>query len=108
VHKIANVLDKVPRRAQSKAKALLPEIMNAPDTEPAKADIKRFERIFGDKYPKAVATLVKDQEQMLTFFNYPAAHWIHLRTTNAIESAFSTVKARTRTTKGAGSRQAGL
>jgi putative transposase len=108
VHKIANVLDKMPKRVQPKAKALLHEIMNAPDKESAKADINRFERIFEDKYPKAVATLVKDQEQMLTFFNYPAAHWIHLRTTNAIESAFSTVKARTRTTKGAGSRQAGL
>lgn len=108
VHKIANVLDKMPKRVQPKAKALLHEIMNAPDQASALADIKRFETVFGDKYPKAVATLLKDQDQMLTFFNYPAAHWIHLRTTNAIESAFSTVKARTRTTKGAGSRQAGL
>ena len=82
--------------------------MRAPSYQVALEEMERFTRTFGDKYPKAVATLTKDQEQMFTFFNYPAAHWLHLRTTNAIESTFSTVKARTRTTKGAGSRKAGL
>jgi len=108
VHKIANVLDKLPKRLQPKAKAQLHEIMRAPDQQAALEEMEQFTRTFVDKYPKAVQTLTKDKEQMFTFFNYPAAHWIHLRTTNAIESAFSTVKARTRSTKGAGSRKAGL
>jgi transposase-like protein len=108
VHKIANVLDKLPKRLQPKAKEQLHEIMRAPDLQSALDEVDRFKRTFRDKYPKAVETLTKDQEQMFTFFNYPAAHWIHLRTTNAIESTFSTVKARTRVTKGAGSRKAGL
>ena len=108
VHKIANVLDKLPKRLQPKAKAQLHEIMRAPDRQAALEEMECFARTFTDKYPKAVNTLTKDQEQMFTFFNYPAAHWIHLRTTNAIESTFSTVKARTRSTKGAGSRKAGL
>lgn len=108
VHKIANVLDKLPQRLQPKAKEQLHEIMRAPDRQSAQEEMDRFTRTFADKYPKAVATLTKDEEQMFTFFDYPAAHWIHLRTTNAIESTFSTVKARTRVTKGAGSRKAGL
>ncbi len=108
VHKIANVLDKLPKRLQPKAKAQLHEIMRSPDYQAALEEMERFTRTFIDKYPKAVETLTKDKELMLTFFNYPAAHWIHLRTTNAIESSFSTVKARTRVTKGAGSRKAGL
>ncbi len=108
VHKIANVLDKLPKRLQSKAKEQLHDMMRAPTYQVALEELECFTRTFGDKYPKAVATLTKDQEQLFTFFNYPAAHWLHLRTTNAIESSFSTVKARTRTTKGAGSRKAGL
>lgn len=108
VHKIANVLDKLPKRLQPKAKEQLHEIMRAPDYQTALDELARFRRTFEDKYPKAVETLTKDQDKMFTFFNYPAAHWIHLRTTNAIESTFSTVKARTRVTKGAGSRKAGL
>lgn len=102
VHKIANVLDKLPQRLQPKAKAQLHDIMRAPDYQAALDELDRFTRTFGDKYPKAVETLTKDQAQLFTFFNYPAAYWIHLRTTNAIESTFSTVKARTRVTKGAG------
>jgi transposase-like protein len=108
VHKIANVLDKLPKRLQPKAKAQLHEIMRAPDRQAALEEMECFAHTFADKYPKAVDTLTKDKEQMFTFFNYPAAHWIHLRTTNAIESTFATVKARTRATKGAGSRKAGL
>jgi transposase-like protein len=108
VHKIANVLDKLPKRVQPRAKSQLHEIMRAPDRQTAVEEIGRFTAEFEDRYPKAVHTLVKDQEKLLTFFNFPAAHWIHLRTTNAIESTFATVKARTRVTKGAGSRNAGL
>jgi putative transposase len=108
VHKIANVLDKLPKRLQPRAKSQLHEIMRAPDLQTALEEVGRFVAEFEDRYEKAVHTLVKDQEKLFTFFDYPAGHWIHLRTTNAIESTFATVKARTRTTKGAGSRQAGL
>jgi putative transposase len=108
VHKIANVLDKLPKRMQPRAKDLLHEIMRAPDRHSALEDIERFSQEYQAKYPKAVETLTKDQDELLTFFDFPAEHWIHLRTTNPIESTFSTVKARTRKTKGAGSRKAGL
>jgi transposase-like protein len=108
VHKIANVLDKLPKRVQPRAKDMLHEIMRAPDRPSALQDIKRFSQEFEAKYPKAVDTLTNDQDELLRFFDFPAEHWIHLRTTNPIESPFSTVKARTRKTKGAGSRKAGL
>lgn len=108
VHKIANVLDKLPKRLQPRAKSHLHEIMRAPDRQTATAELARFQAEYEDKYPKAVACLTKDQNTLFTFMDYPAAHWIHLRTTNPIESGFSTVKARTRMTKGAGSRDAGL
>jgi transposase-like protein len=108
VHKIANVLDKLPKRVQPRAKDMLHEIMRAPDRQSALEDIERFSREFEAKYPKAVDTLTKSQNELLTFFDFPAEHWIHLRTTNPIESTFSTVKARTKKTKGAGSRKAGL
>lgn len=108
VHKIANVLDKLPKRLQPRAKSHLHEIMRAPDRQTALDELTRFQEEYAAKYPKAVDCLTKDQDTLFTFMGYPAAHWIHLRTTNAIESAFSTVKARTRTTKGAGSRDAGL
>ena len=108
VHKIANILDKLPKRVQPRAKDLLHEIMYAPDRQSAIEDIQRFVQEFQAKYPKAVECLLKDQDELLTFFDFPAEHWIHLRTTNPIESTFSTVKARTKRTKGAGSRKAGL
>jgi transposase-like protein len=107
-HKIANVLDKLPKRLQPRAKDMLHEIMYAPDQESAREDIVRFSEEYEVRYPKPVETLIKDQDQLLRFFNFPAQHWIHLRTTNPIESPFSTVKARTKKTKGAGSRKAGL
>jgi transposase-like protein len=107
-HKLANVLDKLPKRLQSRAKEMLHEIMYAPDRQSALEEIAHFSAEYGARYPKAVETLTKDQDRLLTFFDFPAEHWIHLRTTNPIESAFSTVKARTRKTKGAGSRKAGL
>jgi transposase-like protein len=108
VHKIANVLDKLPKRLQPRAKSHLHEIMRAEDRRTAMAELVRFQEEYQAKYPKAVDCLTKDVDTLFTFMNYPAAHWIHLRTTNAIESTFATVKARTRTTKGAGSRAAGL
>jgi putative transposase len=107
-HKIANVVDKLPKRLQPRAKDMLREIMRAPDRESALEDMARFSEEFSARYPKAVETLTKDQDQLLTFFDFPAEHWIHLRTTNPVESPFATVKARTKVTKGAGSRKAGL
>ena len=107
-HKLANVLDKLPKRLQPRAKELLHEIMYAPDRESALEGIAVFSEEYAARYPKAVETLTKDQDRLLRFFDFPAEHWVHLRTTNPIESTFATVKARTRKTKGAGSRKAGL
>ena len=108
VHKIANVLDAVPSSLQPKVKAALHTIMNAENKEAADLAIDQFEATYGAKYPKAVDKLLKDREALLIHFEFPAEHWVHLRTTNAIESSFATVKLRTRKTKGAGSRTAGL
>jgi transposase-like protein len=108
VHKIVNVLDKLPKRLQPRAKSHLHEIMRAPDKATALDEVTRFQEEYQAKYPKAADCLTKDLDTLFTFMDYPAAHWIHLRTTNAIESTFATVKARTRSTKGAGSRNAGL
>ena len=106
-HKMANILDKLPKRLQARAKELLHEILYAPDRQSALEGIAVFSEEYAARYPKAVETLTKDQDRLLTFFNFPAEHWPHLRTTNPIESTFATVKARTRKTKGAGSRKAG-
>jgi transposase-like protein len=108
VHKIANVLDKLPKRLQARARERLHEIMEAPDRKSAREGLGCFADEFEAKYPKATDCLLKDAEALLTFFNFPAEHWRHLRTTNPIESPFAGVKARTRQTKGAGSRKAGL
>jgi transposase-like protein len=108
VHKNANVLDKLPKRLQPRAKMMLHEAMYAPDRKSAQEEIQRFVAEFETRYPKAVECLVKNLDTLLSFFDFPAQHWIHLRTTNPIESTFATVKARTRQTKGAGSRKAGL
>lgn len=108
VHKIANVLDKLPKRLQPRAKSHLHEIMRAEGRDTALQELARFQEEYAAKYPKAVECLTKDVDTLFTFMDYPAAHWLHLRTTNAIESTFATVKARTRKTKGAGSRDAGL
>ncbi len=106
VHKIANVLDKLPKRQQPPAKAILHQIMNAATRKDADAEIEVFKAAFEAKYPKAVACLTGDIEPLFTFFDFPAEHWKHLRTTNPIESTFATVRHRTRKTKGAGSRAA--
>lgn len=108
VHKIANILDKLPKRLQPAAKRLLHEIMNAKDRETFSKEMNRFEAEYQAKYPKATDCLLKDRNALSVHFDFPAAHWKHLRTTNPIESAFATVKLRTRVTKGAGSRTAGL
>ena len=108
VHKMVNVLDKLPTRLQPRARAQLREIMQAPTQSAARDELDRFVAEFKDKYPRATDTLTKDQDKLLTFFNYPAAHWVHLRTTNPVESPFATVKQRMKVTRGAGSRDAGL
>jgi putative transposase len=108
VHVIANVLDKLPKGLQPKAKSLLHEAMNAPDRKSCQAKVEEFEAEFGPKYPKAVTSLVTNAEKLQTHFDFPGEHWLHLRTTNPIESTFATVKLRQRATKGAGSRAAGL
>lgn len=105
VHKIANVLDKMPKRVQPDAKKLLHEMMKAPTEADALTARLSFEKLFDDKYPKATACLVKSWSELTTFFHYPAAHWTSLRTTNPIESSFATVKLRTKVTKGAGSKE---
>jgi putative transposase len=108
VHKIRNVLDRLPKRLQAKAKSLLHEIMHAPDRASAEQEIAVFQGEFGAKYPRAVECIDEDQEELLTFLDFPAEHWVHLRTSNGIESIFSPVKVRHRKTKGSGSRKAGL
>lgn len=108
VHKTANVLDALPKRLQPRAKELLHEMAEAPARADARAALERFREEFDAKYPKAVAKLDRDWKQLTAFFDFPAEHWRHLRTTNPIESAFATVKLRTRVTKGAGSKKAAL
>jgi putative transposase len=107
-HKLANILDTLPRRLQPRAKAALHEVMYADTRAHARAAMTRFAAEYGAKYPKAIATLEKDAEALLTFFDFPAEHWKHLRTSNVIESPFATVRLRQRVTKGAGSRTKGL
>ena len=108
VHKTANVLDKLPKSLQPSAKQKLREIYLAPTRREALEAMDVFEALYSEKYPKATACLRKDQDVLLTFYDFPAAHWKHLRTTNPIESTFATVRHRTRQTKGCGSRTATL
>ena len=108
VHRIGNVLDKLPKRLHRQAKVALHEIMRAESRKAAEEAIARFEADYGAKYPKAVASLRRDEAELLAFFDFPAEHWLHLRTGNVIESPFATVRLRQRVTKGAGSRQKGL
>jgi putative transposase len=103
-HKLGNILDKLPRRLQPRVKAALHEMMYAETREQAREAVTRFAGEYGPKYPKAVTTLEKDTDALLTFFDFPAEHWKHLRTSNVIESPFATVRLRQRVTKGAGSR----
>jgi len=107
-HKLGNILDKLPKRLQPRVKAALHEVMYAETREQAHQAVTRFATEYGAKYPKAVTTLEKDADVLLTFFDFPAEHWKHLRTSNVIESPFATVRLRQRVTKGAGSRTKGL
>ena len=107
-HKLGNILDTLPRRLQPRGKAALHEVMYAETRAHARDAITRFAREYGAKYPKAVTTLEKDADALLTFFDFPAEHWKHLRTSGVIESPFATVRLRQRVTKGAGSRTKGL
>ena len=107
-HKQANVLAALPKSAHPSALAAIKDIYNAEDIDKAQIAVKAFEVDFGAKYPKAVAKIVDDLDTLLEFYKYPAEHWIHLRTTNPIESTFATVRLRTKVTKGPGSRAAGL
>lgn len=108
VHKTANILDKLPKGLQERAKRGLHEIYMAEGRQEAEAAAQAFVDCYGAKYPKATACLVKDLDELLTFYAFPAEHWTHLRTTNPIESTFATVRLRHQRTKGSGSRVACL
>ena len=108
VHKMANVLNKMPKSIQPKAKSMLQNIWMAETCKQAQRAFDLFITTFKAKYAKAVECLAKDRDVLLTFYDFPAEHWIHLRTTNPIESTFATVRLRTRRTKGCGSRMACL
>jgi putative transposase len=108
VHKTANVLDKLPRGSQPKAKRMLHEIYQAEGMAEAGKAFDLFVKTYEAKYPKATECLVKDRGALLTFYDFPAEHWLHIRTTNPIESVFSTVRLRHNKTKGSGSRAACL
>jgi transposase-like protein len=108
VHKTANVLNKLPKSGQPKAKAALQEIWMAASREEAYRAFDRFIVNHEAKYPKAAASLVKDREALLAFYDFPAEHWVHIRTTNPIESTFATVRLRTAKTRGCVSRQSML
>jgi len=108
VHKTANVLDKLPKKLQLQAKSLIHQMYQAPTKKDALAFYEQFLSLYRDKYPKACQCLEKDKDVLFTFYDFPAAHWMHLRSTNPIESTFATVRHRTRRTKGCGSREATL
>jgi transposase-like protein len=108
VHKMANVLNNLPKNLHPSAKGILHEIWMSATKEDAIKTFDRFIATYQAKYPKAVQCLAKDREELLAFYDFPAEHWQHLRTSNPIESTFATVRLRTSKTKGAGSRLACL
>ncbi len=101
-------MNALPKSAQPGAKKALQEIYNAEDRDHAEKAIKDFERAYGAKWPKATKKVTGEVDELLAFYDFPAEHWVHLRTTNPIESTFSTVKLRTKVTRGAGSPAAAL
>jgi transposase-like protein len=103
-HKSRNVLNYLPKSAQGKAKDHLHDIWRAESKEDALRAFSSFEHMFGPKYPKAIQCLTKDKEKLLSFYDFPAEHWVHIRTTNVIESAFSTIRHRIRQSKGCATR----
>jgi putative transposase len=108
VHVQGNVLACLPKSAHPGAKSALAEIYNAEDKDQAPKAAKAFADDYGAKWPKAVAKIIEHLDVLLAFYDYPAEHWVHLRTTNPIESTFATVRLRQRVTKGPGSRAAGV
>ena len=108
VHKTRNVLDKLPKSLQSQAKDKIHDIWMAPGREEANKAFDLFLQTYEAKYPKATECLAKDREELLSFYDFPAEHWVHLRTTNPIESTFATVRLRHKRTRGSGSRKACL
>jgi len=108
VHKTANVLDKLPKKLQPKAKESIHEIYLAPTKEDALKAYDRFRHIYGAKYEKACLCLEKDRDALMCFYDFPAEHWKHIRTTNPIESTFATLRHRQRLTKGNDNREATL
>ena len=108
VHKTANVLAGLPKSVHVGARRALAEITGAEDREHAEQAIAQFATDYGAKWPKVVAKVTDDIEALLAFYDFPAEHWVHLKTTNPVESTFATVRLRTRVTKGPGSKQAGL
>jgi transposase-like protein len=107
-HKIGNVLSALPKSAHPGAKKALAEIWNAEDREHARRAAAAFKLAYGAKFGKAVAKITDDLDELLAFYDFPAEHWVHLRTTNPIESTFATVRHRTKVTRGPGSKAAGL
>lgn len=108
VHKTANILNKLPKSVQPKVKAALHEIWMAEKKEDARKAFDNTVELFGAKYPKAMECLKKDKDELLAFYDFPAEHWIHIRTTNPIESAFATVRLRTKKSRNCGSRDTTL
>ena len=108
VHKTANVLNKLPKSIQPQAKRMLHDIWRAPTKEEAGKAFDLFEKTFKGKYEECVTCLTKDRDVLLTFFDFPAENWCHIRTTNPIESTFATIRLRHRKTKGNGSARASL
>jgi transposase-like protein len=108
VHKTANILDKMPKSVQPRAKERVHDIYLAPTKEQALVAYNSFLTLYGKKFPEACECLSKDKEVLFAFYNFPAEHWIHIRTTNPIESTFATVRLRTEKTKGCGTRLATL
>ena len=108
VHKTVNIVDKLPKSSHAKAKGLLKDIYLAETRKAAEDALGHFCEVFDAKHPKAVECLVKDRDELLAFYNFPAEHWVHIRTTNPIESLFATIRLRTKRTKGHGSAKAAL
>jgi len=105
VHKERNIHSYMSPSTEEAASKALRDIWNAPSGDSAMAGVRKFVEIFGDRYPKATKCLLDDLPELLAFFDYPAAHWVSIRTTNPIESAFSTIRNRTKLTRGAMNRQ---
>lgn len=104
VHKTANILDKMPKNVQVNAKRMIHDIYMSPTKVEGLKSFEAFLKLYESKYPKACECLLKDKEELMTFYDFPAMHWQHIRTTNPIESTFATIRHRTRQTKGCGSR----